>query len=210
MAFGQDPFNPSRTLPTLAPIQQRRRELLAYQAGQEAAQALATLNQLDTEEDTYVPEEASATQEQEDLEETGELQQPHAEEESEPSVVLPPRSSAPPPPALDAAAFHGVAGSLVRTLAPHTEADPAAVLLSRPCGTDFGNGVPHARKPVPTSLSHPSSKLFEPGRSAFCKRDRHASINAHGRHFHSHKIALLQSLVCYSWPPRISLQLQCH
>ena len=63
MAFGQDPFNPSRTLPTLAPIQQRRRELLAYQAGQEAAQALATPNELHTDEDTYVPEEASARQE---------------------------------------------------------------------------------------------------------------------------------------------------
>ena len=43
--------------------------------------------------------------------------------------MLPPRSSAPPPPALDATALHGIAGFLVRTLAPHTEADPAAVLL---------------------------------------------------------------------------------
>src|SRR5580704_5097738 len=146
MAFGQDPPNPSRTLPTLAPIQQRRRELLAYQARQGAAQSLATPNELHTEEDTYVPEEAFVVQEQEDHQENDELQQPHAEEESEPSVVLPPRSSAPPPPALDAAAFHGVAGFLVRTLAPHTEADPAAVLLQFLAA--FGNLVgpaPHCR-----------------------------------------------------------------
>jgi hypothetical protein len=34
MTFGQDPFNPSRTVPTLAAIQHRRRELLAYQGRQ--------------------------------------------------------------------------------------------------------------------------------------------------------------------------------
>ena len=69
-------------------------------------------------------------QQQEEQQETAELEEPHAAEESQPSVVLPPRSSAPPPPALHAAAFHGIAGFLVRALAPHTEADPAAVLLS--------------------------------------------------------------------------------
>ena len=146
MALGQNPFNPSRTLPTLAAIQQRRRELLAYQARQEAAQALATPNELHTEEDTYVPEEASVSQEQEEQQENDELQEPYAEEESEPSVVLPPRSSAAPSPALDGAAFHGVAGFLVRTLAPHTEADPAAVLLQFLAA--FGNLVgpgPHCR-----------------------------------------------------------------
>jgi hypothetical protein len=148
MALGQNPFNPSRTLPTLAAIQQRRRELLAYQARQQGAQALATPN----EENTYVPEEASVAQEQEEQQENDELQKPHdesydepyAEEESEPSVV--PRSSAPPPSALDAAAFHGIAGFLVRTLAPHTEADPAAVLLQFLAA--FGNLVgpaPHCR-----------------------------------------------------------------
>jgi hypothetical protein len=45
MALGQNPFNPSRTLPTLRPIQQRRRELLAYQARQEVAHAPATPNE---------------------------------------------------------------------------------------------------------------------------------------------------------------------
>jgi hypothetical protein len=144
MALGQNPFNPSRTLPTLAAIQQRRRELLAYQARQQGAQALATPN----EENTYVPEEASVAQEQEEQQENDGLQkpydEPYAEEESEPSVV--PRSSAPAPSALHAAAFHGIAGFLVRTLAPHTEADPAAVLLQFLAA--FGNLVgpaPHCR-----------------------------------------------------------------
>jgi hypothetical protein len=91
MALGQNPFNPSHTLPTLAAIQQRHRELLAYQARQEAAQALATPN----EEETYVPEEFPFTQQQEEQQENDELQEPYAEEESEPSVVLPLRSSGP-------------------------------------------------------------------------------------------------------------------
>src|ERR1700693_3129465 len=103
MALGQNPFNPSRTLPTLAAIQQRRRELLAYQARQEAAQALATPNELHTEEETPVPDESHFTQ-QGEPQENDELQEPYAEEESEPSVILPPRSSAPHPPALDGAA----------------------------------------------------------------------------------------------------------
>jgi hypothetical protein len=143
MTLRQNPFNPSRTLPTLAAIQRQRRELLACQARQEAAQALATPNK----EETYVPEEFPFTQEQEEPKENDELQEPYAEEESEPSVVLPPRSSAPPPPALDGAAFHGIAGFLVRTLAPHTEADPAAVLLQFLAA--FGNLVgpaPHRTK----------------------------------------------------------------
>jgi hypothetical protein len=103
MGLGQNPFNPSRTLPTLAAIQQRHRELPAYQARQEAAQALATPN----EDETSVPEEVHVTQEQEEQQENDELQEPYAEGESEPSVVLPLRSSAPPPLALDAAAFNG-------------------------------------------------------------------------------------------------------
>jgi hypothetical protein len=96
MTLGQNPFNPSRTLPTLAAILHRRRDLLAYQARQEAAQALATPNELPTEEETPVPEEFHFTQEQEEQQENDELQEPYADEESEPSVVLPPRSSAPP------------------------------------------------------------------------------------------------------------------
>jgi hypothetical protein len=142
MSLGQNPFNSSRTLPTLAAIQRRRRELLAYQDRHEFAQALAT----PTEENTNAPQGFDLTKDQEDQQESDELQEPYAEKESEPSVVLPPRSSAPPPPSLDGEAFHGIAGSLVRTLAPHTEADPAAVLLQFLAA--FGNLVgpaPHCR-----------------------------------------------------------------
>jgi hypothetical protein len=140
MSFGQDPFNPSRTLPTLAAIQHRRRELLAYQARQESAQTLAT----PTEGETY--EEAHLTQEQEEQRENNEDQEPYTEGDPEEPVVFPPRSSAPPPPALAGAALHGIAGFLVRTLAPHTEADPAAVLLQFLAA--FGNlagPAPHCR-----------------------------------------------------------------
>ena len=61
-------------------------------------------------------------------------------------MVLPPRSSTPPLPAVGGAAFHGIAGFLVRTLDPYTEADPAAVLLQFLAA--FGNLVgpaPHCR-----------------------------------------------------------------
>jgi hypothetical protein len=161
MALGQNPFNPSRTLPTLAAIQQRRRELLAYQARQESAQALAT----PTEEDTYVPEGVHVTQGQEEQQENDELQEPYAEEGSEPSVVLPPRSSAPPPPALAGAAFHGNAGFLVCTLAPHTEADPAAVLLQFLAA--FGNLVGPARTAasVPPVTASTSSSFSSANRA---------------------------------------------
>ncbi len=142
MTLGQHPSNSSRTLPTLAAVQRRRRELLAYQDRQRSAQALATPN----EEDPYLPERVHFTQEQEEQQENAELQEPYADEEPEPSLVLPPRSTAPPPPALAGAAFHGAAGFLVHSLAPHTEADPAAVLLQFLAA--FGNLVgpaPHCR-----------------------------------------------------------------
>ncbi len=83
MTLGQDPLNPSRTLPTLSAIQHRRRELLAYQGRQESAQTLAT----PTEGDNY--EEVHLTQEQEKQKENNEQQEPYAEENSEPSVKLP-------------------------------------------------------------------------------------------------------------------------
>jgi hypothetical protein len=77
MTLGHNPFNPSRALPTLAAIQHRRRELLAYQARQESTQALATPTELRTEEDTYVPEEFRFTQDQEEQQENDELQEPY-------------------------------------------------------------------------------------------------------------------------------------
>src|SRR6202167_834786 len=44
-------------------------------------------------------------------------------------MPLPPESVAPPPPALAPPALYGIAGRVVSSLTPHTEADPAAVLL---------------------------------------------------------------------------------
>src|SRR5262249_27198065 len=35
----------------------------------------------------------------------------------------------PPWPTMDGAAYHGLAGDVVRTIAPHTEADPVAILI---------------------------------------------------------------------------------
>jgi len=126
MALGQNPFNSSCTLPTLAAIQQRCTELLAYQARQETAQALATPN----EEETYVPEEFPFTQEQEEQQENDELQEPYAEGESEPSVVLPLRSSAPPPPALDVAAFNGGDAYGAATSRAEAQANPASSIAT--------------------------------------------------------------------------------
>ena len=92
-------------------------------------------------------EEVHFTQEQEEQQESAEFQEPYVEEIPSPPLALPPGSSAPPPPALDGhPALHGIAGFLVRTLAPHTEADPAAVLLQFLAA--FGNLVgpgPHCR-----------------------------------------------------------------
>ena len=62
---------------------------------------------------------------------------------------LPPPQPAPPEPPwpklLDDAALHGLAGDVVRTIAPHTEADPAAILIQFVVA--FGNVIgcgPHA------------------------------------------------------------------
>jgi hypothetical protein len=74
MTFGSSPFNPSSTLPTLADIQRRCGELLAYQNSRKSAQALATPGEPHTEEDLQFPEEF--TQEQEEQQESAEF---HAE-----------------------------------------------------------------------------------------------------------------------------------
>jgi hypothetical protein len=152
MTFGQNPFSPSRSLPTLAAINQRWRELLDYQTRQEAAQPTAAGCELLVEDEAYLPEEAcSFHQQEEEQEEPRELQHshpndPYPNQDTEPSVALPPRPSAPAPPALAVPALHGIAGRVVCSLAPHTEADPAAVLLQFLAA--FGNLVgpaPHCR-----------------------------------------------------------------
>src|SRR5271168_3315902 len=107
MAFGQNPFNPPRSLATLAAIHRRSRELLAYQARQEAAQPTTEHGELLVEDQAYLPEESrpfpeqEEEQEEENQVEQQERQDPqHAypDEASEPSVPPPPGPSAPPPP----------------------------------------------------------------------------------------------------------------
>jgi hypothetical protein len=143
MTFGQNPFNPSRSLPTLAAINRRSRELLAYQARQEAAQPMTEHGELLAEDQAYLPEEFRPFQQQEEeQQERQELQHSYPDdsypdEDSEPT---------PPPPALAVPALYGIAGRVVCSLAPHTEADPAAVLLQFLAA--FGNLVgpaPHCR-----------------------------------------------------------------
>jgi hypothetical protein len=66
MTLGQNHSNPSRSLPTLAAINRRRRELLSYQASQKAAQPTAADGERLPEDQAYLPEESRPFQEQED------------------------------------------------------------------------------------------------------------------------------------------------
>jgi hypothetical protein len=65
-----------------------------------------------------------------------------------------PALSAQPWPELDAAALHGIAGRVVRTLDPHTEADPAGLLVTflAAAGNFIGAG-PHA---IADAAPHPA------------------------------------------------------
>ena len=146
MTLGQNPFNSSPSLPTLADINRRSRELLAYQALKKAAQRAIARRDLPAQDQAYLPEESRPFYDQDDVEEPQELHAPDLDEDSEPSMPLPPESVAPPPPALAAPALYGIAGRVVSSLTPHTEADPAAVLLQFLAA--FGNLVgpaPHCR-----------------------------------------------------------------
>jgi hypothetical protein len=147
MTPGHNPF----TLPSPAAIQRRRRELLTLQARQHPAQATALDEPL--AEEASCLEEDSPAQEQEGNQELQNRSyhpdgdsDPDSAVDSEPYPFLPPSASAPPPPGLAEAALYGLAGLTVRSLAPHTEADPAAVLLQFLAA--FGNLVgpaPHCR-----------------------------------------------------------------
>ena len=82
-----------------------------------------------------------------------------AEEEPPPAFEQPPPASPTPPPQRDfawpslaAAALHGIAGTVVRTITPHTEADPAAILLQFLAA--FGNLVGPAPHCMVESTRH--------------------------------------------------------
>jgi hypothetical protein len=108
----------SPSLPTLAAIQRRRRELLAYQAGYRTAPATAP-------PDDPLDEEEPCLEEESRLEEDSCLDQETEDDDYAEDPEPPPTG----PPTLAHPALYGLAGLAVRTLAPHTEADPAAILL---------------------------------------------------------------------------------
>jgi hypothetical protein len=116
MTFGQNPFNPSRSLPTLAAIQRRRRELLSIHARQQQAQATAEPGEFLAQDQAYLPEEALHIDHQEEVqEEHQELQHSYPGDDSEPSLPL-------PPPALAHPALYGIAGRIVRSPPPSASA----------------------------------------------------------------------------------------
>ena len=112
------------SLPSLAAIHHRRRELLSYQATQRPAQAAAPVEEPLPVEDSYLEEEDRLAQDTDAPEAYDELAK-----EPYPAEAPAPPSTAPAPPTLAESAFYGLAGLAVRSLAPHTEADPAAILL---------------------------------------------------------------------------------
>jgi hypothetical protein len=116
---------------------------LLTRLAQNQAQTAAALGERPAEDQADLPEESRHF---DDQEQPQELQARYPNDSyPEPSVPLPPRSSALLPPALAVAALYGIAGRVVCSLTPHTEADPAAVLLQFLAA--FGNLVgpaPHA------------------------------------------------------------------
>src|SRR5580698_8745508 len=120
MTFRQNHFNPFRSLPTLADMNRRHRELLDYQSRQEMAQPTTAAGELLVEDEANLPEESRPFREQqedqeEEQQEPQELQHSYPDdsycgEDSEPSLAPSPRLSAPPPPALAAPALYGIAG----------------------------------------------------------------------------------------------------
>ena len=65
-------------------------------------------------------------------------------------------------PGLAAAAFHGITGRIVRTITPHTEADPAAILLQFLAA--FSNLVGPAPHCMVESTRHGLNLFRRPGR----------------------------------------------
>src|SRR5438552_3318252 len=94
-------------IPTLAEILNRRSELLAHAASQPESEPIE-----DFLED--LPMDFSSQNPVEDFVD---------DQDEGPAPPAPPRT--PPWPTLAATAYHGLAGRVVHTIAPHTEADPA-------------------------------------------------------------------------------------
>jgi hypothetical protein len=100
------------------------------------------------------------------------LLDPPPDQEQQPSSALPVPDGWPAPPA--AAVYHGLAGEIVNTIAPETEADPVAILsqLLVAFGAAVGRG---AWFQVEATLHHPNEFLVligDSARSRIC-RARH-------------------------------------
>ncbi len=134
----------SSSPPTLADIQRRSMELLAFHQHQRAQAARPPGKSLDAQ-DAYLEEDDPNLEEEDSsfAQDLKVLEQLIAQQDPKPSVkpapppALPPALSpaptpppaAPPPPSLAKTALYGLAGLVLSSLAPHTEADPAAILL---------------------------------------------------------------------------------
>jgi hypothetical protein len=111
------------SIPSLADIEQRRRELLAWQL---AHRAPSPDSANDPSDNTSADENIEILQSLELLQQN---EAPESPDEPYPAEYLVPSPTAPEPPALTEPALYGLAGLVVRSLAAHTEADPAAILL---------------------------------------------------------------------------------
>src|SRR3984957_787224 len=129
MAPANNSLRPS--IPTLAAVEQRRRELLAWQAAHKAPSPETPVDSA-AEEDPVL-EEVNRLAEY--LESLDALESPQQNEVSgspvppHPAEDFDSSSTVPEPPVLAEPALHGLAGLVVRSFAAHTEADPAAILL---------------------------------------------------------------------------------
>lgn len=77
-----------------------------------------------------------------------------SEQRSPASDLLSPSSLSSQWPTLDPAALHGIAGKVVETLGPHTEADPVALLLTFLAAA--GNIAGHAPHAIADAAPHPA------------------------------------------------------
>jgi len=83
------------------------------------------------------------------------------------SMTLPPPAGWPPPP--EDAAYHGLPGAIVHKIAPHTEADPVAILtqLLVCCGALIGRD---AHFQIEATLHHPNEFAILIGDSAKARK----------------------------------------
>jgi hypothetical protein len=129
MAPANNTLRPS--IPSHADIERRRRELLAWQAAHKAPSP-ASSDDEPGHEDPVLEEVNRLAEYLESLQAPENPQQdeaPQASAQPHHAEYLSSSSTAPEPPALAETALYGLAGLVVRSLAAHTEADPAAILL---------------------------------------------------------------------------------